>query len=440
VTEAASGTGSERHDAPEDTLAVGVYDRSVVAMLVSIFTSSVAAMAAETALGKQVYDLTHSDLDLGLLGLAEFAPAALLVLLSGSLADRYDRRLICGLSLGVMTGMGAVLAWYAGQQAGDVLPIFGFVVLFGAARAVMNPAQRALVPDLVPPETLPWLIVRRTVTWQVAIISGPVLAGFLYAVDPAAPYIAMAALLGVGALALLFVKPLPRTRAYVAPRAGLHEAFEGLRFIRRSPVLLGAISLDLFAVLFGGAVALLPALAEDQLHVGAVGLGWLRAAGGIGATAVTLYLTRRPVVRHVGRSLLVAVAVFGLGTIVLGATSSFVIAFVALMVLSGADSISVFIRSSLVPLVTPADKRGRVLAVEAVFIGASNELGGFESGVAGEFLGSSVAVVLGGAATLVVAGTYFAFFAPLRDIDRFPASVDMDDEMLEPTTPPVAPP
>jgi len=180
-------------------------------------------------------------------------------------------------------------------------------------------------------------------------------------------------------------------------------------------------------VLFGGAVALLPAIAEDRLGVGAVGLGLLRAAIGIGAGGVTLFLTVRPVRRRVGRTLLVAVALFGLGTVVLGATTNFVVAFVALIALSGADSVSVFIRATLVPLVTPRDKRGRVLAVEGVFIGASNELGAFESGVVGQLLGPAVAIVLGGAACLGVAALWWVLFPPLRNVDRFPAGVDASE-------------
>ena len=200
----------------------------------------------------------------------------------------------------------------------------------------------------------------------------------------------------------------------------MHEAVEGLRFVRSQPILLGAISLDLFAVLFGGAVALLPAIAEDRLGVGAVGLGWLRAATGIGAGVVALYLTVRPVSRRIGSTLLISVALFGIGTIALGVTTSFAVAFVALLVLSGADAFSVFIRSTLVPLVTPADKRGRVLAVEAVFIGASNELGAFESGVLGQLLGPAAAVVLGGVGTLAVAALWWGIFPDLRRVDAVP--------------------
>jgi predicted MFS family arabinose efflux permease len=196
--------------------------------------------------------------------------------------------------------------------------------------------------------------------------------------------------------------------------------------VRSQPILLGAISLDLFAVLFGGAVALLPAIAENRLGVGAVGLGLLRAAIGIGAGSVTLFLVVRPVRRRVGRTLLLTVALFGVGTIALGVTTNFAVAFVALMVLSGADSVSVFIRSTLVPLVTPPDKRGRVLAVEAVFIGASNELGAFESGVVGQLLGAPAAVVLGGVGTLVVAALWWGLFPALRNVDRFPSRPSAD--------------
>ncbi len=189
--------------------------------------------------------------------------------------------------------------------------------------------------------------------------------------------------------------------------------------IRRRPILLGAISLDLFAVLFGGAVALLPAIAQTRLGVGAIGLGWLRAAGGIGAAAMTLWLTIRPVQRHVGRTMFAMVALFGVGTIALGITRIYAVAFVAMLVLSAADAVSVFIRSTIVPLVTPPEARGRVLAVEGVFVGASNELGAFESGVVGALLGTAAAVVTGGAATLVVVVAWMALFPALRRIDRF---------------------
>jgi MFS family permease len=415
----------------------GRLDRSIPALLLSAFCTSAAALAAVTALGKQVYDISGRELDLGLLGLAEFAPAALLVLITGAVADRLDRRRVVGVSALALAGVGIALALYTHSTPTAVAPIFMLVVAFGVFRAFIAPSARSLPADLVPPERLPWLVARYSISFQSALIVGPVIGGTVYAIDPSLPYLVMAGLLVVAATAIQFVRPVPRQpRAprVAKQRATLHEALEGLRFIRGQPVLLGAISLDLFAVLFGGAIALLPAIAEDRLGVDAVGLGWLRAAAGIGAGAVTLVLARFPIRRRVGRTLLLVVAAFGIGTIVLGITHSFVVAFIAMAALSGADAVSVFIRSTLVPIVTPSDKRGRVLAVENVFIGASNELGAFESGVAGQLLGAPGAVVLGGVATLAIAGGWWTLFPALRNIDEFPsfepAASDQIDEQV----------
>ena len=398
--------------------------RSIVALLSSVGASSTAVALLTTVLGKQVFDLTGSPLALGLLGLAEFAPAALLVFVTGTLADRIDRSKLAGTALFGQALTVCGLAWYAGTNPTSTAPIFLLVIAFGTANAFATPATRALPADVVEPFRLPWLVARQNATWQGASILGPVLGGVLYVVNVRLPYVAGAVLVFAAAVAILFVRPFHRAERVARPRAGMREALEGVRFVRTQPILLGAISLDLFAVLFGGAVALLPAIAENRLGVGAVGLGVLRAAVGIGAGSVTLFLTVRPVQRRVGRTLLVAVALFGVGTIVLGATTNFIVAFVALIALSGADSISVFIRSTLVPLVTPRDKRGRVLAVEAVFIGASNELGAFESGVVGQLLGASAAVVLGGVATLAIAALWWGVFPALRNVDRFPIAVD----------------
>jgi MFS family permease len=401
--------------------------RSVVALLSSVFLTTAALALLDTVLGKLVFDITGSELALGLLGLAEFAPAALLVFVTGPVADRVDRRRLgaCGLLVEALVIAG--VAAYTSTDPTSTLPLFLLVIGYGTARAFVTPATRALPADTVPGERLPWLTARQAATWQGALVLGPVLGGFLYVVAPWVPFAAAVVLVVVAAGLLLLVEVRPferRTRAEGDDREGMRDAVEGLRFVRSQPVLLGAISLDLFAVLFGGAVALLPAIAEDRLGVGAVGLGWLRAATGIGAGAVALFLTVRPVSRRIGRKLLAVVGLFGVGTIVLGATTSFAVAFVALLVLSGADAVSVFIRSTLVPLVTPADTRGRVLAVEAVFIGASNELGAFESGVVGQLLGPAVAVALGGVGTLVVAALWWVCFPALRDVDQFPAAAD----------------
>jgi MFS family permease len=429
--------------------------RSIIALITSTVCAATATLCGTTALGKQVYDLTGRELDLGLLGLAEFAPAALLVLVTGTMADHFDRRRMAAIAATGTALCAAGLAVYAASNRTAVGPIFAIVVAFGTARAFIAPASRSLPADIVSPARLPWLVARNSACFQGAFIAGPLLGGFLYVVDDALPYLAMAVLLLASAVAILFVREHPTAIAARAERAarardaaasgagldpttgamparpGMRDALEGLRFIRHQPVLLGAITLDLFAVLFGGAVALLPAIAEERLGVGAVGLGWLRAAAGIGGALTAIVIARHPVSRHVGRVLLIVVGVFGLGTIALGATTSFAVAFVAMAVLSGADAVSVVIRVTLVPLVTPPERRGRVLAVENVFIGASNELGAFESGVAGELLGPASAVVLGGVFTVLLAAGWWVLFPGLRDVDRFPGVV-----VEEPAPPP----
>ncbi|MBW8827482.1 MAG: MFS transporter [Acidobacteria bacterium] len=423
--------------------------RVTTALLVYRALSAAASVGTVTALGKQVYDIGHRQLDLGLLGLAEFAPAALLILVTGTVADRYPRRLIGATATAAQAVAVVAIGWYASTDPTSIGPIFVIVVCFGVGRAFAAPSTRSLPADLVPADRLPRFIPRMSGAFQVASIAGPVIAGVLYAVDPAAAFLAQALLLAAATFVLLqlpaspnrpvevtiapeleaAVEPLDAHESAVpVPRATLSQALDGLRFVRQQPILLGAISLDLFAVLFGGAVALLPAIAEDRLGVGSVGFGWLRAATGIGSAIVTAFLAFRPVRRRVGRVLLVAVAVFGVFTVVLGLTHTYVIAFLALAVLSGADSISVFIRSTLVPLATPDHMRGRVMAVENVFVGASNELGAFESGVAGQLIGTGGAVVLGGAATLVVAGTWWALFPHLREVDGFPGTTLAIDE------------
>jgi MFS family permease len=393
-------------------------------------------VAQTTVLGLFIYRITGSELDLGFLGLAEFAPAALLVLAAGAAADRFDRRWIC--SIGAISNaiVALVLAWYAhGHRDGPTTPIFLLVIAFGIGQAFLSPALRAIPSAMVSSQGLPWLMARRSVFSQGATILGPILAGFTYGKDGWVPLVGAGVLSALGAVFVLGIREYPPDptepveeidvvghvpeEGIPAPRGGLHEAFEGLRFVRRNPVLLGAISLDLFAVLLGGAVSLLPAIAV-RLHVGPTGLGWLRAAVGLGAASMTVVLAFRPVQRRVGKTLFTVVAIFGVWTIVLGITRSYVLAFISLFLLSAADAVSMFIRQTLVPLATPPEMRGRVLAVENVFIGASNELGGFESGVMGQFLGTTGSVVVGGVGTLVVAVAWALLFAPLRLIDRFP--------------------
>ncbi|MFM8625398.1 MAG: MFS transporter [Actinomycetota bacterium] len=384
----------------------------------TILTTGVMLQAA--ALGKHVFDITDSELSLGLLGLSEFLPAALLVLVTGTVADRLNRKRV---SLTAQAGemvCSILLMLYSLTDPTSAAPIFAVGVLFGACRAFLAPALRPIAAMIAPEGGLPRVIAMYGATWTGAAILGPAMSGFLYAVHPAVAY-GTAAVFIAGGMVMLSLVPLPDSLRPPVPteRPTLRDAIEGLVFIRRTPVLLAAISLDLFAVLFGGAVALLPVIAEEQLGVGDVAYGWLRAAGGIGAALMAVALAVRPVRRRIGQKLLVVVAVFGVATVVLGTTGSFWVAFVAVLVANAADMVSVFIRSSLVPLVTPDEKRGRVSAVENVFIGASNELGAFESGVVSSLVGTPATVIGGGVATIAIAGTWWVAFPGLRRIDRF---------------------
>lgn len=398
----------------------------------SSLSISSAVLLQVTILGKQIYDITGRELDIGLLGLAEFLPAVLLVLVTGSVADRFDRRIIaavttaldmlCVIALGVLSIFDSTSVW----------PLFLIAFVFGSARAFSGPATRSLPPMVAPRGALPRTIALYGATWTSAAIVGPALGGLLYSIEPALAYFLAAGLFAVGIVQLLairFENPGDEgreagsegspERPTISEKISLHSALEGLRFIRRTPILLAAISLDLFAVLFGGAVALLPVIAEERLGVGDIGYGWLRAAPGIGAAIMALVLASRPVTRRVGPKLFTVVAIFGVATVVLGVTTSYIVAFISLVVLAASDMISVFIRSTLVPLVTPDDKRGRVLAVESVFIGASNELGAFESGVAAQAFGTQTAVIGGGVATIGIVAVYSIFFPSLRQVNRF---------------------
>jgi len=394
-------------------------------LLISSMVLTIGVMLQATTLGKHVYDITGSEMSIGWLGLAEFLPAAALVLVTGTVADRLNRKRVslvaqfgeftCSILLMVYA-----LSMTEPDGGGSAVPIYAIAFLFGASRAFLAPALRPIAAMIAPDGGLTRVIAFYSATWTGAAIIGPAISGFLYAVDPALAYGVAAVLILCGMASLSLVTlPAVVTSEVKTERPTLRDAVQGLVFIRRTPVLLAAISLDLFAVLFGGAVALLPVIAEEQLKVGDVAYGWLRAAGGLGAAAMAVFLAFRPVRRHVGRTLLWVVAIFGAATIVLGTTRSYWIAFLALIIAFGADMVSVFIRSSLVPLVTPDDKRGRVSAVENVFIGASNELGAFESGAVSSVAGTPATVVGGGIATIAIAGIWWWAFPSLRNVDRF---------------------
>jgi len=418
MTNDPSSSGSS--SAPTLTARDVLASPSVLAFLVSQFVVTTGVMLQAAALGKHVYDITGDEINIGWLGLAEFLPAAVLVLITGTVADRFNRKYV-GIVALVGEAMSAVaLLLYARTNPTSAAPMFVIAVVFGASRAFAAPSIRSIVPMIAPEGGLPRVVALYSATWTSAAIIGPAVSGFLYSVDPSVAYGGAAILMTTGILALSRVPvphiDVPRDQQ---ERPTLRHALEGLHFIRRTPVLFAAISLDLFAVLFGGAVALLPVIAEERLGVGDVAYGWLRAAGGIGAAIMALALASYPIRRRIGRILYLVVAIFGLATIVLGMTRSFWVAFFAVIIASAADMVSVFIRGSLVPLVTPDDKRGRVNAVENVFIGASNELGAFESGVVSSAIGTPATVIGGGIATVAIVGAFWVGFPALRDVDRF---------------------
>jgi predicted MFS family arabinose efflux permease len=292
------------------------------------------------------------------------------------------------------------------------------LVLFGSARAFMMPASQAVLRNLVPDKDFGQAVALASSTFHVAVIAGPVLGGLLYAFGPTTVYMISAALLALATLLMASTRSAPQVRS-TAP-ASWHTLLEGLRFVRSRPIVLGAISLDLFAVLFGGATALLPAYAHDVLHAGPTALGWLRTAPGAGAALCSIALAFFPLRRRVGAWMFGGVAVFGAATLVLGFTNNFIVALAALFLLGAGDMVSVYVRHLLVQYETPDDIRGRVSAVNAVFIGASNELGEFESGVTAGWFGLVRAIVLGGAATLAVTGLWAVLFPVLSKMDRFP--------------------
>ena len=393
---------------------------SIREVLASSFLFSVGVLLQAASLGKHVFDITGRPIDIGLMGLAEFLPIFLLVFVSGSIVDRFDRKKIVLLAMTGELLCSLFLVWYSTTRPVSAIPLFACGLIFGTCRAFWSPAMRSMYPMLVPAGDLPSIVAISSGVWTAAMIIGPAISGFLYSLDQSLPYTTTAVLSCLGIISFMRVKlPIAKNLESRDRSKTLRSAMEGLHFIRRTPILLAAISLDLFAVLFGGAIALLPVIAEEQLHVGDVAYGWLRASAGIGAGAMALLLSIKPLRRNVGKALLLAVGIFGIGTIVLGTTHTYWIAFAAVLILSAADMVSVFIRGTIVPLVTPDSKRGRVSAVENVFIGATNELGAFESGAASQAFGTPAAVIGGGVATLGVVAVWWFGFKPLRDIDMF---------------------
>jgi len=368
------------------------------------------------AVGWQVYAIRHSAFDLGLIGLAEFVPLPLLALPSGQLADHVSRRLVILISCGLDLVTVLLLLVVTLSGADKLWPFLVLAAATGVSTAVGAPGLRAIAPLLVPVELLPSAMALRSIAFQGATVLGPALGGLLFALDDASVYVVAALLLVVSIVCAVALR-VPPVEEPSEP-LGRDSLLAGIRFIRRTEVLLGAISLDLFAVLFGGAVALLPLFARSILHVGPFGLGILRASPALGAIVAGIVLTHRPLKGNAGKTLLFVVAVFGASMIVFGLSTSFPLSLAALAVSGFADMYSMNIRGTTVALATPDALRGRVMAVEMVFISASNELGAFESGVAAALLGAVTSVVAGGALTIGLAVVWPLLFPALAAIDR----------------------
>jgi Transmembrane secretion effector len=389
--------------------------------------------ALEVAIGWEVYGQLRSTLDLGLIGLSEFLPMFLLALPAGHLADRWPRRIIFAGALLLGAGVGVGLAIVSSTGLHAVWPYLLLAFGAGVSMAVGTPAARAMPPTLVGPELLQSAMTLRSIATQAGMVLGPAIGGAVYALSPSLVYLLAAGMCTLSAASVLAMRRRPAAEAEdpgAEHAADLESVFEGLRFVRRTPILLGAILLDLLAVLFGGAVALLPVFALSVLHVGSTGLGLLRAAPAVGALLAAAVLTRRPLGGRAGRTLLIVVGLYGASIVVFGLSRVYWLSLLALGVGGFVDLFSMNIRATTVALATPNRLRGRVNAVEMVFISASNQLGAFESGVAAFLVGTIPAVVGGGVITMLIAASWRHFFPELAEVDHL--------EQLRPVEPATA--
>ena len=399
-----------------DTRYAAFRHRPFLRYWLSRFMATFATQIVSVAVGWQIYDITRDPFDLGLVGIVQFAPALLLVLVTGAVADRFGRRLIMALATALEAVCAAALLVLSVRGLASPVPIFAVLAAFGVVRAFLGPASSSLVANLVPPGDFANAVAWNSSAWQTATIVGPVAGGLLYGLSAEASYgTAAAVLLGAAALALTIPRPAQHTGA---DRPSLSSLFDGFRYIWREKIVLGAISLDLFAVLLGGATALLPVYARDILELGPWGLGMLRAAPGIGAICVAMWLAGHPIRDHAGIVLFSFVALFGVFTAVFGVSTIPWLSIAALALLGAADMVSVYVRETLIQLWTPDRLRGRVNAVNQVFVGASNELGEFRAGTMAALFGTVPAVLFGGAGSILVAGLWAWLFPQLRRARR----------------------
>ena len=391
-----------------------------MAFLIARVVAVVATQVQAVVVAWQVYDLTRQPLALAYVGLAQFLPMLCLLVPAGDLIDRFDRKRILTLSWALGAVCSALLWWLSGHGANGVAGIYAVLVLYGCARAFSGPALQSLLPQIVPRAQLAQAIAANSMLVRAASIGGPLLGGLLYALGGGVLTYAVCCACFVLGVALLARVVVAHATAIGPTQGTLWQRFgAGMAFIRSRPIILGTISLDLFAVLLGGVVALLPIYAQEVLHVGPAGLGALRSAMAVGEVAAGLFLSLRPFNRHVGRTMFIAVAVFGLANLVFALSTLFWLSFAALLVAGAADMVSVYIRVALVQFSTPDSMRGRVNAVNMLFISSSNELGEFRAGTSASWLGVVPAAVVGGLCTLGVAGGWMLAFRQLRRLDRF---------------------
>ena len=402
--------------APNPTRAVFAF-RDFRIYQLARFLLTLGIQIQSVVVGWQIYAITSRPIDLGWVGLAHFLPMACLSLLGGQIADRYDRaKILRGTVLSI--ALCAALLFVSAMRGWGTLPIYAVTALFGATRAFAGPASSALMTHLIPAEHFSTAVAWNSTTWQIAMILGPAVGGALYAAFGSAGAVyALAALLDVAAFALLAMIRATATAPKTQP-VSVRTLLEGIRYVRTEKILLGAITLDLFAVLLGGAVALLPIYARDILRIGPTGLGVLRSAPGVGATLTAIALAYRPIVTRTGAKLFGAVAIFGVSIIAFGLSRNFALSMAVLLVSGAADMISVVLRQTLIQLHTPSEMRGRVSAISMVFVGASNELGEFESGVTAQLFGTVPATVFGGVCTLAVVVVWSWLFPVLRRVDH----------------------
>ena len=391
------------------------------------FATVLATTGMVVILGYQLYDVARSDygmsisgaaFQLGILGLAQFLPMLLLTPFAGVAADRFDRRIVAGLALGVDVAIALTLA-YATYSGAITLPlIYVLASLHGAARVFVGPALTSMTANIVPAGLMPRAIAISSFSWQAGMMGGPAMAGVLYAARPDAPYWIAAALLSISVISTIAIRRLPPSETS-RDQHPVRQVVEGFRYVRNERFLLGCITLDLFAVLLGGATALLPVFARDILHVGPEGLGVMRAMPALGAALVALIFSVRPLTRNVGAMMLLGVAGYGLATVGFGLSRDFILSLGFLVALGASDMVSVFVRSSLVQLNTPDAVRGRVSAISGLAISASNELGEMQSGIAAVLLGATGAVVFGGVGAIFVTITWAIMFPELRNARTF---------------------